>query len=147
MSELPTTIAGAEAADPPPGVTASLCPGCGYDLRAATSDRCSECGLVIDRAALRESGFPWAHRRRIGRLRAILKTVWLVTIDGRALRDELAKPQDARDAASFRAVNTTVLALSLLILAGILAMGWGLQPVAIEPVRFAYGNGGNLLPG
>src|SRR5262249_31894858 len=31
---------------------APLCPSCGYDLRAATNDRCPECGLVVDRQAL-----------------------------------------------------------------------------------------------
>lgn len=80
------------------GAAARLCPGCGYDLRAATTDRCSECGVVLDRAALRESGFPWAHRKRVGRVRAFVATVWLVTVDGRRVRNELAKPQDARDA-------------------------------------------------
>jgi len=26
-----------------------LCPHCGYDLRAATSDRCPECGITVQR--------------------------------------------------------------------------------------------------
>src|SRR4051794_13275118 len=58
-----------------------LCPGCGYDLRGTIGGRCSECGLEIDRAALERSGFPWAHRASLGRVRAFLKTVWLVTVD------------------------------------------------------------------
>src|SRR3954471_13137052 len=76
---------------------ALLCPGCGFDLRATTSDRCGECGLAFDRASLLESTIPWAHRRKIGRVRAYLKTFWQFTLDRRVLRNELAKPQDISD--------------------------------------------------
>jgi hypothetical protein len=84
-----------------PGRT-MLCPACGYDLRGTTGERCSECGLEIDREALKRSGFPWAHRASLGRLRAFLMTVWLMTIDSKALRNEAAKAQAPRDAAVFR---------------------------------------------
>src|SRR5687768_10793324 len=58
-----------------------LCPACGYDLRGTTGGRCSECGLEIDPAALARSGVPWAYRKEMGRVRAFLKTAWLVTFD------------------------------------------------------------------
>ena len=100
----PTTATDLPAAEGTPLAAPSrtiLCPGCGYDLRAATGDRCSECGLVIDREALGRSGFPWAHRRGIGRVRAYFKTVWLVTVDSKQLAQETAKTQSPRDAAAF----------------------------------------------
>src|SRR5687768_4417862 len=96
-----------------------LCPGCGYDLRAATEDRCSECGLVIDRAQLSRSSFPWAHRKGVGHLRAFAKTVRLVTLDSRLLRQETAKTQSPRDAAVFRRWVAATLAVSF---AGIVVM-------------------------
>jgi hypothetical protein len=92
---------------------ALLCPGCGFDLRGTPGDRCGECGLVFDREALRESGFPWAHRARIGRVRAYLKTVSLVTLDRRVIRQELAKPQDLADAKAFARVTACLVALAL----------------------------------
>src|SRR5687767_11785601 len=104
---------------PAVGDVSLVCPRCGYDLRGATTDQCSECGLVVDRAAAAVSGVPWAHRRTIGRLRAFLKTVWQVTWDSRRLRHEMAKPQDAGDAARFRRVNATLLAVTLLIVAAV----------------------------
>lgn len=90
-----------------------LCPGCGFDLRGTSSERCGECGLAIDREALSVSGIPWAHRRRIGRVRAYLATAWQIAIDRRALRHEAAKPQDVADGRSFRRVTGSLLALNL----------------------------------
>lgn len=110
----PTTVtAGPPAGDEPSAepLGTILCPGCGYDLRATSGDRCSECGLVIDREALKRSAFPWAHRRRIGRVRAFLKTVWLVTIDSKLLSQETAKAQSPKDAAAFRRWVAAALAL------------------------------------
>lgn len=92
----------------------TLCPGCGYDLRAATEDRCSECGLVIDRRRLRVSGFAWAHRERIGTLRAYARTVWGVTRDDTRLRHEAARVQDPADGRAFRRVTAGVVAATLL---------------------------------
>src|SRR5436190_1289393 len=39
-----------------PAAQAIHCPACGYDLRGMTGDRCSECGLVIDREDVAEDG-------------------------------------------------------------------------------------------
>lgn len=96
---------------------AVLCPRCGYDLRGTTAERCGECGLPIDREALRESGFPWAHRAKLGRVQAFLMTVWQVTRDDRRLRQEMAKPQDPSDAWRFRR------GVAALAAAGMLAYG------------------------
>lgn len=92
----------------------TLCPACGYDLRATTGDRCSECGLAIDRAAARDSGFPWAHRRAIGRVRAYARTVWQVTLHSRALAWETRRPQDPQDGRAFRRTTIGLLAAALL---------------------------------
>ena len=81
---------------------AVLCPACGYDVRSTTSDRCSECGPILDRSAAAASNLPWAHRGRIGRLRAFVKTVWAVTLDVQSIRHELGRPQDPLDAIRFR---------------------------------------------
>lgn len=90
-----------------------LCPGCGFDLRGTGSERCGECGLAIDREALSVSGIPWAHRRRVGRVRAYLATAWQVAIDRRALRYEAGKPQDVADGRSFRRVTGALLGIDL----------------------------------
>lgn len=90
------------------------CPFCGYDLRGATDELCSECGQTVDRAVLAVSGVPWAHRRRIGRVRAYLRTLRQFTLGRKGLRLELARPQDPRDARSFGRVTAFVLALGLL---------------------------------
>ncbi len=92
-----------------------FCPGCGYDLRGSSDGPCSECGLPIDRASLRVSAFPWAHRRKIGRVRAYVWTVWQVLSDSRALAYETAKPQDPADARSFARITGALAAMTLLL--------------------------------
>jgi hypothetical protein len=97
-----------------------LCPGCGYDLRAATEDRCSECGLVVDRTALRQSGIPWAHRKEIGRITSCFKTIWLMTLDAKILRHEAAKPQSPVEAIRFRRIVMLFVAVCLVALGKVL---------------------------
>ncbi len=110
-----------------------LCPGCGYDLRGMTADRCSECGLVIDAEALRRSGFPWAHRKSVGRVRAFLKTVWLVTADGKALSMEAAKEQSARDAAWFTRWVAASLVVCFVAVVALVVYQGGIRAVAVKP--------------
>jgi len=108
-----------------------LCPLCGYDLRGTTGDRCSECGQTIDRAALRTSAFPWSRRREIGRVRAYIQTVWLVTIDSRRLRYEASKPQDMKDARKFRWITTSILAVAFVGIFTIFAAVEGGDPTRL----------------
>ncbi len=97
------------------GETFLFCPACGYDLRASTDGRCNECGLAIDRASLRVSAFPWAHRREMGRVRAYVRTVWQVLVGNRALAYETVKPQDPADAQLFARVTGALVAITLLV--------------------------------
>ena len=141
-------------ARPPPAegdkgdASAVLCPGCGYDLRGASRDRCSECGLEIDWNAVRTSDVPWAHRRQIGRVRAFWKTVWYVTLDKRRIRHELAKPQDLKDARRFRAWNAACVAVALMGFAAVFLERYGLESIAVQPYRMTFPPGGQpALPG
>jgi hypothetical protein len=86
------------------------CPRCGYDLRGTSSDRCSECGQTIDRNALAESGIPWAHRKKLGRVRTFLVTVRRFSYDSLSIRQELSKPQNPADARWFRFWVTLIVA-------------------------------------
>jgi hypothetical protein len=130
---------------------ALLCPACGFDLRAATTDRCSVCGLVIDRDTLRESGLPWAHRRRFGRVRAFASTVLDVTLDRRAIRHEFAKPQELADAAAFRRINTLIVAAALFALFAFVvfgAAGHGFADLTIQPIpAFTFGRAAQPFDG
>jgi hypothetical protein len=110
-----------------------LCPGCGYDLRGMTGDRCSECGLVIDHKALRRSAFPWAHRKSVGRVRAFLKTVWLVTADSQALRMEAAKEQSVRDAARFARWVALSLSVCFVAVVVLIVHENGIREMAVQP--------------
>ena len=115
---------------------ALLCPACGFDLRATEADRCGECGLEIDRAALRQSGIPWVYRRRLGRIRAYLKTAWQFTRDARPIRHEASKPQDLSDGRAFARVTACFIAVALLAVfaAAVFADG-GLAFLAVQPVN------------
>ncbi|HYE17314.1 MAG TPA: hypothetical protein VEA69_02660 [Tepidisphaeraceae bacterium] len=106
------------------------CPSCGYDLRAMVGDRCPECGQAVDRAALDVSAIPWAHRRRIGRVRAYLKTARMFTRGNRALLHEQLRPQDLGDARAFARVTGVVLGL-------LLAVAWVATAVASRGMVYA----------
>lgn len=135
-----------DASPPPPGAPQPpppqeiLCPACGYDLRGAPTDRCSECGVVLDRSLLGRSGFPWVYRETTGRFWAFLKTVWLVTIDSAALRFEQAKRQSPADAAVFRRWVSLLLAVALAGAATAITLGGGLEDLVVEkPTPFGLG--------
>lgn len=115
-----------------PEAAGLLCPACGYDLRGTSGDRCSECGQVVDRALLSVSGFPWARRRELGRIRTYLQTVWRVIVDSRTLAHEASRPQNLRDAKVFRRITAILLALVLVSpIAGMLLSQEGLAPLAM----------------
>jgi hypothetical protein len=126
-------------ASSPPTDLELLCPACGYDLRAATSDLCPECGLAVERDSLKTSGFPWPHRAHTGRLSAYLKTFWLVTIDAKSLRHEPARTQDPQDARRFARLTAFAVAAGLLALFACavgMGGGWvpgGLPAFAVQP--------------
>jgi hypothetical protein len=85
-----------------------ICPRCGYDLRSIASDRCPECGLIIDRTAMSVSRIPWTHRRSIGRWRAYWRTNLLAIFRPRKLADEIARPVSLSDSQSFRHVTVFI---------------------------------------
>ncbi|MEZ0265151.1 MAG: hypothetical protein ACAI43_10525 [Phycisphaerae bacterium] len=76
-----------------------------------TGDRCPECGLAVDRDVLRASAIPWSHRRRVGRVRAYLKTARLFTSGHKSLRDEQLRAQHLADASAFARVTGVILGL------------------------------------
>lgn len=97
-----TDATGAAAADNPVEL---ICPECGYDLRAITSERCPECGHAIDRAAMSVSRIPWSHRNAIGRSRAYWRTNLLAIFRSKRLAEEIARPVSFADAQRFRHVT------------------------------------------
>jgi hypothetical protein len=111
-----------------------LCPQCGFDLRGTQSSRCGECGLEIDREALRESGIPWVYRRKLGRVRAYFKTCWQIMADRPAIRFESAKPQEPVDGRAFARVTGFIVALALLAAFGaVVYAAGGLTFLAVQP--------------
>ena len=120
-----------------PGLEAEplVCPGCGYDLRAAPAGgRCSECGELVDEVELRTSGFPWARRHERGRISTYLRTVWLVTAGSRRLVHEASRPQKVGDARTFRWVTAALVGVALLGAFGLaVASGGGLALLAVQP--------------
>src|SRR5947207_4137464 len=81
------------------------CPACDYDLRAMSSDRCPECGLLIDRVSLAVAQIPWTFRKGMGRWRAYRKTVALALFEPRRLAMESARPVNYADARKFQHVT------------------------------------------
>jgi hypothetical protein len=98
---------------------ALFCPACGYDLRAIDSDRCPECGLLIDRTATGQSTIPWSHRHRLGRLRAYWRTCLLVFFRPQQFRAEMDRPVSLADARAFRRVTVWIayVPIALVVLA------------------------------
>ena len=99
---------------------ALLCPGCEYDLRGIESERCPECGLVIDREAIRHSRVPWEHRKQIGTIRAFWRTVWRATFSPLKLGAEVARPVSLQDARLFRRIVIAITATPLIVAAIVL---------------------------
>jgi hypothetical protein len=102
----PTSSPAPAASQEPPAIR---CPACGYDLRARSSDRCPECGLDVAGIEDRPSSIPWVHRRKIGRLRGYLATMFKMHGSMRWAAGEMARPVDARSAKSFRRINALLL--------------------------------------
>jgi hypothetical protein len=79
-----------------------FCANCGYDLRARTGDVCPECGAdATEVLAERAADLPWAHRVRVGHVRAFVLTVLVFSFGGRRLREQIGRPVRLRDARQF----------------------------------------------
>ena len=116
MSELADSAGAVSEAD-------LFCPECHYNLRGIASERCPECGNIVDWANLATSLIPWVHRRRIGRVRAYLKTLWMVIARPGRLGAEAGRAVSYRDARMFRVVTVAIACLPILVL----AILWGLH--------------------
>ena len=97
------------------------CPACGYSLRGLDSARCPECGETFDPQTVRETSIPWAHRERIGRVRAFVKTCWFAGRRPTRLGREASRPQRYRDARHFQYVLTVVAFTPPAVAAGLLS--------------------------
>ena len=84
-----------------------FCPQCTYNLRGLTGDRCPECGIDITEIREGESQIPWVRRKKIGRIRAYWKTVWVVLFHTSQIGREVSRSVDDRAARRFR--QTTVI--------------------------------------
>jgi hypothetical protein len=118
---------------PPPSLEdeAELpCPHCGYDLRGAVANRCSECGNTFNPEELRQSNFPWARVTRPFSPGAYLRTVWMVCIRPKKLRYEASKPQDLQRALWFRRITAGLVGLAMAGLFIVLVM--------TEAIRFSH---------
>jgi len=84
-----------------------FCEGCSYSLVGLTGDRCPECGREFEPKQLPFTRVPWLHRRRLGRVRAYVKTVGFVCLRPRRFAEELCRPVriSGNDARSFRLVT------------------------------------------
>jgi len=99
--------AAAKSADESDGAD-YFCPNCGYSLRGITSDRCPECGDVLDWKALGASRIPWMHRKHIGVFAAYWRTVWLTMTDSRLISDDVQRPVSFDDAQKFRRLTVWI---------------------------------------
>jgi hypothetical protein len=85
-----------------------VCGGCGFDLRAATGDRCPECGRRFDPEHLIDELIPWEQRKWIGRVRAYVLTVLMVLFRPGALVRKTERPVSLAAAKRFRRVSVAV---------------------------------------
>ena len=83
-------------------------------MRGIVEARCPECGEAFDPVAPPTANVPWFHRRRIGPLVALWRTLWMATLATRSLVDEVRRNSTLdRDAATlFRWICVAVAACS-----------------------------------
>lgn len=85
------------------------CPGCGYDLRAGKSPACPECGLPVDREAMRRSTIPWVLADRWWKWPlAYARTVWRISNKPRRFAEEMMRPVDPVAARRFRLASVAI---------------------------------------
>lgn len=112
---MPTDAAPHADPAPPPAAEELFCPHCGYNLRGIASRRCPECGRDVDRAGLAEVQVPWAQRKRIGRVRAYVRTVWMAVAYPRQLARQADRPLIYEDARWFWVVTILILSVSFTV--------------------------------
>jgi hypothetical protein len=93
-----------------------FCPSCGYSLRGIDSELCPECGFKVDRSAAAVSRIPWEHRRRLGRVRAYWRTMWMST---RVVAGDMVRPVNYRDARRFQLITVLIASLPLAAMAAL----------------------------
>ena len=91
------------------------CPECGYSLRGLTSNRCPECGLILDFIESATTLIPWERRREIGRLRAYWQTVFQVMFRNKVFCRAAYRSVSHRDAQRFRWVTILHVFVPLLL--------------------------------
>jgi hypothetical protein len=109
------------------------CPGCGYDLRGLSSDRCPECGLTID--TVHSGIIPWERRKEIGYFKSFFRTLVLATFHPTQLARATGAPIDVRSATLFRWI-VRLLATApciLLFVLGAASSGGLSAMITIEP--------------
>ena len=91
------------AVEADPAAHELFCIDCGYDLRQLTSDRCPECGWLIDRNVLTRTRLPWVYRKELGRWRAYWRTVLFASRNVTQLSMEIVRfPSTAPECATLR---------------------------------------------
>ena len=88
---------------------AGSCPVCGYDLRGAVGVRCSECGSSVGKGVV--SRIRWVGRRYVGRVRAYVRTVWMVVRRPGVLAGETRWRVGLKDARRFYWVSVLLATL------------------------------------
>jgi hypothetical protein len=97
-----------------PGVTAGLCPQCGYDLRGVPHRLCPECGRDVGAPALADARVPWERRHETGAFRAFWATVALASFRPVHLARRVTHGGSLPAAGSFQALCRLLAVLSLL---------------------------------
>lgn len=93
-----------------------FCPGCGYNLRSLTGERCPECAFDIREVRRRRSDIPWMYRDRGGVFRTYWKTVRMVVLQSRQFCMEIGRPVDEPSAWRFRRLTLLHAYLPLVVI-------------------------------
>jgi hypothetical protein len=80
------------------------CGSCGYDLRGIETRTCPECGRAFDPEFCIDQLMPWEQHRHIGRLRAYLRTAWIVTMHPTRATEKIDRPMSVPTARRFRRI-------------------------------------------
>ncbi len=101
MAEQSPSAQSAPAIEEPDGL---VCPRCGYDLRAISSENCPECGLPIDRTSISLSRIPWEHCKELGYFRGFWDTTGYAVFHPLQLAKEVYRPISYRRARWFQRI-------------------------------------------